>query len=93
MNIQPLFDKIAVDHNQEEVWDKVQEAKSDFLDENWEEDFDDIDDAYAETGRGEAESQTIVELITMATHGYPISDSDHCVLFDKLKEHYELSTD
>lgn len=40
---------------------EIDEIKPDFLDSDWEEDFDDEYDAYEEMGRGEAESQVLKE--------------------------------
>ena len=93
MNIEPLFQTIIEWNGKESVWEEIQEAKSEYLDEHWEEEFEDVDEAYSETGRGEAENQILTGLINQVTHGYPIIDSDHCRLFDMLANHYELNTE
>ncbi|MEK6829857.1 MAG: hypothetical protein AABY15_07090 [Nanoarchaeota archaeon] len=49
-------------YNEDALISEVDEAKSDFLDDGWEEEFDDEFEAYAETGRGEAESQVRAQI-------------------------------
>lgn len=49
-------------YQEDSIVSDVDEAKLDFLDEGWEDEFDDEHDAYMETGRGEAESQVRMQI-------------------------------
>lgn len=54
----------------------------DYVDDDWADEFDDIFEAYEETGRGQAESQAVQELIKRE---YPDIDDDEFVkLMDQL---------
>jgi hypothetical protein len=58
-----LLEKQVADHiediGEDIIMSQIEDIKSDFLDGDWENDFDDEYEAYAETGRGEAESQIL----------------------------------
>ena len=49
-------------YQEDSIISDVDEAKFDFLDEDWEEEFDDEHEAYMETGRGEAEAQVRMQI-------------------------------
>jgi hypothetical protein len=49
-------------YDEDSIISEVDEAKRDFLDDDWEEEFDDEEEAYQETGRGEAESQVRMQI-------------------------------
>jgi len=88
--LETIFDDIKSGHTQEDVQSNISEAVYDFVDDGWEEDFDDEHAAYAETGRGEAESDIITDLINV-NGGRGLSIDDHCELFDAIAEHYDIS--
>lgn len=43
------------------IMSEIDDAKYDFVDSDWDSEYDSLDEAYAETGRGEAESQVCNE--------------------------------
>lgn len=49
------------DISEDMILAEIEDIKEEFLDGEWESDFDDVYDAYAEQGRGEAESQILQE--------------------------------
>ncbi len=49
-------------YNEDSLIQEVDEAKSDYLNDDWEDEFEDEQEAYQETGRGEAESQVRMEI-------------------------------
>jgi hypothetical protein len=49
-------------YSEDEIISSVDEAIPDFLDEDWEEEFEDEHSAYEEIGRGEAEAQVRMEI-------------------------------
>jgi DnaJ-domain-containing protein 1 len=74
---------------EQEVHEKIDEYKHEYVDSDWADDFDDIHEAYDETGRGQAESQAVQELIK---NEYPkIRDDDLVKLMDKLAEEFCIS--
>ena len=83
--IEELFQKIISENTEEDVLANVEELKSEYVS-DWEDEFDSLEEAYAEQGRGEAESQALRELIMEK-----LSLDDYCELQGKLAEHYGLS--
>jgi len=55
-------DYLEKNYNESDLEQEVDEAKSDFLDDDWEDEFEDEEEAYIETGRGEAEGQVRQEI-------------------------------
>jgi len=49
-------------YDEDSLIQQVDDAKSDYLDDDWEEEFEDEHEAYQETGRGEAEAQVRIEI-------------------------------
>ena len=49
-------------YDEDSLIQEVDEAKSDYLNDDWEDEFEDEQEAYQETGRGEAESQVRMEI-------------------------------
>lgn len=80
---------IIMNNTKKYVWNEVQESKSEFVNDNWEEEFDNINDAYDEIGRNEAEEQVIDSLIT---NNAPkdIDHDDYHELYHSLAEYYDL---
>lgn len=89
-----IFDYIVENNTEADVLERIDEAIPDYLDDDWETEFDDVHEAYGETGRGEAESQILHELIDAGVREFlmPISDDQCCDLFDKLRDHWSLTT-
>jgi len=58
------------------VCEMVDEQKMDYLDDGWEEDFEDEHEAYLETGRGEAESDVIIDIKTEVLHSLEVTEEE-----------------
>ena len=72
-----------------EVMTSIDELKHEFINDDWEDEFDDIDEAYEEQGRGQAESQAVQELIKRE---YPDMKDDALVkMMDFLADFWFLS--
>ena len=85
-----IFAEITKSNPEQSVHNEVDNAKSEYV-WDWEEEFESLDAAYEEQGRGEAESQVLRDLIYGAG-GEGLSIDDYCELQDKLADHYYLST-
>jgi len=85
-----LFEKITAENSEANVCALVDELRPDYVNDDWEEDFDDIHEAYIEQGRGQAEGQIITDLVNR--YGPDLTSDAHVKLFDQLAEHYGLST-
>lgn len=88
-HIEEVFKLIISTTNEDTVQADVDDLKGDYVD-DWEDEFDDVYEAYAEQGRGEAEHEVLNGLIR--EHAPDFSLDDHSVLFDALAEHYCLNT-
>lgn len=53
---------ISKNYNENDLEHQVQETIPDYLDECWEEEFESMEEAYIEQGRGEAEAQVRQEI-------------------------------
>jgi len=84
-----LFEIITAVNSEADVCAKVDELRPEYV-HDWEDEFDDFEEAYAEQGRGAAESQVIGELVK--SYGPDLTSDAHAKLFDRLAEHYGLST-
>ena len=89
VNIEELFDKIVENVRVEDVYARVDDAKEDYV-WDWEDEFDDIEDAYYEKGRGQAESSVVNGIISEYAPSDMDSD-DQVILYEILLEHWELS--
>ena len=89
-----LFEYIIKHHPEVEVFELIDDAMHDYIDSDWEDEFDNINEAYEETGRGEAESHVLGDLIRKAVKSCKteISDDQYCELFDRLAEQWCLNT-
>jgi len=92
MNVEKLLMEITTANTQDGIDERVQEMKPEYVDGGWEKEFDSLDEAYDETGRGEAESAILDEIIN-ETRVEAINDDDYIKLYDKLKTHYNFSTE
>lgn len=88
--IKNLFTKIIETNSEKSIYDEVDNAKSEYV-YDWEDEFDSLEDAYEEQGRGEAESMILNDLIAHVG-GKDLSMDDHYDLFTKLADHYDLNT-
>lgn len=85
--VEELFEKIIAKHSEEEVGANVDDLKSEYVS-DWEDEFETLEEAYEEQGRGEAERQALREIIE--EEGVELSLDDFCDLQDKLADHYGL---
>lgn len=85
-----LFNEITTNISEDEVNDSIIDCMEEFLSDDWDTEFDDIIDAYEETGRGGAESQVLNDIIK-ARHPH-VEDEAFCEMFDALANHWNLST-
>lgn len=89
VNVEELFDKIVENVRAEDVYARVDDAKEDYV-WDWEDEFDDIHEAYAEQGRGEAESDVVSSIVS--EHAPADMDADDQVsLYEMLLDHWGLS--
>jgi hypothetical protein len=82
-----IFKTITEEYTQGQIDELVQEAKSEYV-YDWEDEFDSLDKAYEEQGRGEAEAQVLYDIIPKN-----LTSEQKAELFTDLKEHYGLSTE
>lgn len=91
-NVTALFEHITSQsyNRKEDVESRFDEQIYDYLPDDWEEEFGDEWEAYNETGRGEAESDIIAELVEdgILELGIGIPQSRKNELFTKLMKHY-----
>lgn len=78
--------------HESEVLANVDDLKTEFVS-DWEDEFDDIHEAYEEQGRGQAESQALMELIDRIAkeEGLTVSDDDKIFYMDELADEWGLS--
>lgn len=57
-----IVEYLKQEYQEDDLHQKVSDTIHNYLDEDWEDEFDDEDEAYQETGRGEAESEVRTEL-------------------------------
>ena len=78
-------------NTEESIGTRIDEAKHEYVDSDWANDFDDFEEAYVETGRGAAESQVLGEVINSFDSN--LNTDVFCTVFDELKSFWNLSTD
>ena len=91
MDIKPLFIRIAKENPSSEVLERIQESKREYVHDGWEDEFEDLDQAYDEQGRGEAENDILRSLITENCMHLPVEEDRQ--LYYMLVGHYELNVD
>jgi hypothetical protein len=75
---QELIDYVKKQYSDEAaVASQIDEVIPDYLDDDWEDKYDNAYDAYLETGRGEAESQIVNELSNGFLKEKGISEQDY----------------
>jgi len=78
-----------VKDRESEVMETIDDLKGDYLDSDWEYEFDDIHEAYEEQGRGQAESQAVQEAVYFEDPD--ISDDDLCWVMDEIASEWCIS--
>lgn len=91
MTKEELIQRFLNDYTEDEILERVQEAKWNYIDqEDLEEYDDDLDEAYMELGRGEAESQVLQEVMSPLDGNCEIDL--YCEIHDALCDAWNLST-
>jgi len=75
--------------HEDQVMEHIDDLKLEYVDSDWESEFDDYHEAYEEQGRGQAESQAVQELIK--EHNPGISDADLVRAMDFLANEWGIS--
>jgi hypothetical protein len=88
--------KHIADTASDTIHEDVDECMSEFVDDDWADEFDDIYEAYEETGRGCAENQAITAAIRVGCLELGLNtemDTDEfCYLYDALAAEWNLET-
>jgi hypothetical protein len=89
-----IFEHIITKNTEQYIAGKLDEYKSEFV-WDWEDEFDNIHEAYEEQGRGQAESQILHQVIAAALQALELPSilplNDFCELFDKLADHWGIT--
>ena len=72
--------------DEDSVHEMVAELMPEFLDEDWEDEYDSEEEAYLETGRGEAEDQVLQTIISPITDKYKCSLDQYCDVLDEVSQ-------
>lgn len=83
---QTLLDHIVKNNTEAYVLELIDEQIPEYIDYDWEDEYESEYDCYAETGNGEAESDVINELINSACKEFSVelTDDQFIELFDAL---------
>ena len=91
-----IIKEILAKNNEADISARIDSAIPEYLDDGWEDEFDDIAEAYSETGRGGAGSQVLHEIIREYFQENKITEPDtdqFCEILDALSSEWgvELS--
>jgi len=84
-----IIKEILRNHTEEDVLIDIGEAKYNFIDTDDMREYDDIDEAYIDLGRGEAESEVLMGILS----GYIIDTDTYLDIWDTLCEEWDISTE
>lgn len=92
MTIKQITAAISSKYPKDQIYSLIDELIPEYLDDNWKDEFNNIFEAYLETGRGEAESDILHSVIRehLAETNSELSTDDFCKLFDSLKELWQI---
>jgi hypothetical protein len=78
---------------QNEILSNIDDSKSDYLDDDWADEFDDVHEAYEEQGRGQAESYAVQGIITREAEalGVELLDEEVCEIMETVADEMGLS--
>jgi hypothetical protein len=80
------MDEILSKWTEDKVLELLDECILDYVDSDWEDEYDSEYEAYVETGRGEAENDVIMQILKSVGLGY---DEE---LYYKIADHFNLNT-
>ena len=91
--IDQIFEDIKEQYSKDEIHAQIQEMKYDYVDEDWENEFGDFEEAYIEVGRCAAESAVVNSLVRAAGAEWGMDEDDldtHCAVFDMVIEEFDI---
>ncbi len=94
IDLKKILDYIIEENNETNIHEQIQDLKTEFIDDGWEDEYEDLDEAYDETGRGGAESQVVNTLIRTACKTLNVKEPDtdpYCEIYDALCEEFNVS--
>lgn len=91
--IDQIFEDIKEQYSKNEIHEQIQEMKHEYVDDDWEEEFGDFEEAYSEVGRCAAESAIVNSLVRAAGAKFCMDEDDvdtHCAVFDMVIEEFDI---
>jgi len=85
INIEEKWEEIKSKWSEEDVISAIDESIPDYLDSDWEDEYDSEYDAYQEQGRGEAEDVVINQIFQSVGITY------NQELYDRIVDYYDIS--
>jgi hypothetical protein len=73
-----VIEYLKKEYDEDTLRGSVDEAIYNYLDDDWEEEYDDEHEAYQETGRGEAESEVITEIQNHILKELGLTHEEYC---------------
>lgn len=83
-----IIQEIIQKNQVSEVYGRVDDLKTEFVDMDDLEEYDDLEELYEETGRNGAECQVMQELL----EPYSLDGDDYNTVYEAVQNHYELVT-
>ena len=94
MTATEIAKNIMAENDEIDICSRVDELMNEFVDDGWEDDFDDLAEAYEETGRGGAGSQVLNEVLQAYESEKGKLEGDlFCDVFQELKDGWAVQTD
>jgi hypothetical protein len=84
MTVREVVETITKNNDEADVRGLIDEEMMEWVDDGWEDEFDDLYEAYTEQGRGEAERVVLEQLIKDT--GVELNTDQHCEVMDTLCE-------
>ncbi len=91
-DIQFAMSKIKENYSEDKVTEMYDEEILEWVDDDWQDDYESEYDWYIDHNNGEAQDSIVDQVISWfkRTYNQELSDSDHCDLFDAIKEEYSV---
>jgi hypothetical protein len=86
--IDKIFYKITHSENVLDILHRVDELVPEFIPDDWEDEFGDMQEAYSEVGRGAAEDQVVSEIIK--EYSTDLAEDERDELDNRLKEYWGI---
>lgn len=92
--IEDIFKKIKAEYSEDKIAGLLDEKIPEWLEEGWEEEYEDAYEAHCELGRGEAEEEVIKDIIGVSLNKYypnqKLSSGERLKLREKITEEYDI---